>query len=195
MGFCAGTTYAEPSQQSSQQSSKPIDVVLGDGPLTVIEYGSLSCAGCAYFAKKILPAIEKEYVETGKIRLIIRQMVMNPNDVNASMLVCCAPNPHKLQLAYWKQQHEWVGASDDKPVRKIAEGQGMTTQQIDACLADARLRQTLLTKKFVALKAYAIKAIPTIFIKDKEYPNIQNAEDLRKAIEEALKEDHNKTGK
>ncbi len=44
-----------------QAASKPVEVVLGkEGTLAVIEYGSLSCGGCAYFAKAILPAIEKE---------------------------------------------------------------------------------------------------------------------------------------
>lgn len=178
------------------QSSKPIDVVLGkEGGLTVIEYGSLSCGGCAYFAKEILPAIEKDYVETGKVRLIIRQMVMNENDIKASMLVCCCPSPYKLQLAYWKKQEEWVGADEDKSIRKIAKDHGMTDNQIQSCLEDTQLRQTLFSKKFIALKGYNIKAIPTIFINNKEYSNIKNADDLRKVIEEALKEAHNKIDK
>ena len=195
MVLCLGQLCGGSVQKPAQSSAKSIDVVLGNGPLTVIEYGSLSCGGCAHFAKEILPAIENDYVKTGKIRLLFRPMVMNPNDVNASMLVCCAPNPHKLQLAYWKQQHEWVGASDDQPVRKIAQSQGMTVNQIGDCLADAQLRQNLLTKKFVALKAYNIKSIPTIFINDREYPDIKNAEDLSKAIEQELKQAHNKPGK
>ena len=168
------------------------EVILGkkDAPVTVIEYSSLSCGGCAYFAEKILPTLEKEYVDTGKIRLIIRQIVMAKRDLQASMLVCCAPDPHKLQLAYWKHQAQWTQAKDDSIVRNLAKDHGMTDAQIDDCLKDEQLRKTLFSKKLVALKGYKIEAIPTVIIQDKPFEHTENIDDFRKAVDQALKEAH-----
>lgn len=192
MGLCLGRACAGSAPHYSPQSPKSIDVVLGkENALTVVEYGSLSCGACAHFAKEILPTIEKEYVQTGKIRLVIRPMVMNETDVKASMLACCAQNPHKLQLAYWHKQNDWASKEDDQALRKIAKDNGMTDNQIEDCLADKQLRQTLYTKKFIALKKN-ITGIPTVFINDKLCDITHDVAGFRKAIDQALEEANRK---
>ena len=49
------------------------DLVLGDlnAPITMIEYASLSCPHCADFLLNTLPEIKKDYIDTGKLKLIL----------------------------------------------------------------------------------------------------------------------------
>ncbi len=88
-GDAAPTNEAESSQSAApSKKAKPItgltskintiketDMVLGDpnAPVTMVEYASLTCGGCADFHKKIIPAIKKDYVDTGKLKLVLRE--------------------------------------------------------------------------------------------------------------------------
>jgi protein-disulfide isomerase len=52
------------------------DRVLGkaNAPVTVEEYISLTCPHCAEFYNKSLPELETRYVDTGKVRFILRPL-------------------------------------------------------------------------------------------------------------------------
>ena len=45
-----------------------------DAPVTIIEYSSLGCPHCAAFHRETLPQIKKDYIDTGKVRLIFNDM-------------------------------------------------------------------------------------------------------------------------
>src|SRR3954471_4916052 len=52
----------------------PDDMVMGKAtaPLVMVEYASMSCPHCAHFSANVLPQLEKTYIETGKMRYILR---------------------------------------------------------------------------------------------------------------------------
>ena len=62
-----------------------------NAPLEVIEYASLTCPHCASFHNGPWPKLKKEYVDTGKIRLIYRDFPTDQLAVAASMIAKCAP--------------------------------------------------------------------------------------------------------
>ena len=45
--------------------------------MTVEEYVSLTCSHCAEFYITILPELEKRYVDTGKVRFILRDFPLD----------------------------------------------------------------------------------------------------------------------
>ena len=48
---------------------KDTDMVHGskDAPITLVEYASMTCPHCAAFQKEVIPSLNKDYVETGKV--------------------------------------------------------------------------------------------------------------------------------
>ena len=42
-------------------------------PITVIEYASLTCSHCARFARNVYPVLKSRYIETGKVRYLMRE--------------------------------------------------------------------------------------------------------------------------
>ena len=55
-------------------------------PVTVIEYASPTCPHCAAFSNDVLPAFTEAYVDTGKVKLIVRPFVRNVLDAAVFML-------------------------------------------------------------------------------------------------------------
>lgn len=70
--------------EAESQSSKimPPEIVLGnsDAKETVIMYFAPTCHHCADYEKNILPEIDKEFIQTGKVKFIMRILPFYPLD-------------------------------------------------------------------------------------------------------------------
>ncbi len=64
------------------------DMTYGEqnAPVTIVEYTSLSCPHCATFAIKTFPQIKARYIDTGKVRFILREFPFDPRATAAFML-------------------------------------------------------------------------------------------------------------
>src|SRR5258708_10291261 len=83
------------------ESGKPIqlsdnDMILGNrtAPITIIEYASLTCPHCADFTKNTLPDIRKNWIDTGKAKLVFRDYPLDAVAVKAAVIAHCGgPEP------------------------------------------------------------------------------------------------------
>jgi protein-disulfide isomerase len=80
----------------------PDDHVLaaGDPSITVIEYADVECPVCGRFARDVFPTIREEYVDTGKVRWIVRHFPLpqyHPHAELAAEAAECAAD----QDAFW----------------------------------------------------------------------------------------------
>src|SRR6185295_10022445 len=67
-------TYVPP--QTELMAPGPLgDVSHGkaNAPVTVIEYVSLTCPHCSHFQKALFSRFKKEFIDTGKVRYIVRE--------------------------------------------------------------------------------------------------------------------------
>jgi protein-disulfide isomerase len=64
------------------------DIVQGSpsAPVTIIEYASLTCSHCAAFHEETWPGLKARYVDTGKVRFILREFPLDPLAAAAFML-------------------------------------------------------------------------------------------------------------
>ena len=67
------------------------DVALGpaDAKVTIIEYASLTCSHCAAFHEETFPELKKRYIDTGKVRFILREFPLDPLATAGFMLARC----------------------------------------------------------------------------------------------------------
>jgi protein-disulfide isomerase len=72
------------------------DAVLGNAnaPVTLIEFSDYECPFCQRHFKQVYPSIKKDYVDTGKVKVVFRDFVAvpghNPNATTAAMAASCA---------------------------------------------------------------------------------------------------------
>ncbi len=95
LAFVLGSVFAGHVQaQTAPAAADPRlqDMVLGkaDAPVTIIEYASLTCPHCAHFHTDVLPAIKKDYIDTGKVKLIYRDFPLDQLAFAGAVCDCAA---------------------------------------------------------------------------------------------------------
>lgn len=111
-------------------------------PVTVIKYASLTCPFCRRFQREIYPKLKREYIDTGKIRYIIREFPIGRSSGNATIALRCAGRKNYMRLygKFLEQQSKWV--SQDVRLDKIyavAAQVGLSRAKFDACLKNQEM--------------------------------------------------------
>ena len=157
------------------------DHILGkpDAPVTIIEYASLSCPHCAHFADDVLPKLKAKWIDTGKVRLIMRDFPLNEPALRAAMIARCAPPARFYAFvdAFFQAQEQWVMASDFKAaLEKLALLGGMSKPQVDACLADKTLEDQITGSRLVAMQQLGVDSTPTFFVNGTKFDGAPTVE-------------------
>ena len=150
------------------------DLVLGkaDAPVTIHEYASLTCSHCAAFHTKVLPVLKTKYIDTGKVRLVLREFPLDNLAAAGSMLARCAggEKTYAMIQALFEKQSEWafVQGNPVPAMFKIAEGHGFTKETFDKCLTDQKLLDGITGVRDHANKTLGVRSTPTFFVNGKK---------------------------
>lgn len=145
-----------------------------DAPITLIEYGSVTCGGCKFFHDKIMPRVEKDYVETGKVRFIFRESLRNDVDTALIAMARCkgSGNFFAITDAIFEQQPEIIRSAQAGTVLDTfldigAEFGIRTPAQFDACYEDMDIRLDMIEVQETA-KQYELRGTPTLIVNGEE---------------------------
>jgi protein-disulfide isomerase len=149
-------------------------------PIRMDEYYSLDCPHCAAFVTETLPQLKTDYIDTGKVYLVLHDFPLHEMALRATMLARCAPPDRFFPIVdtLFRVQRGWLlqteGASMDA-LKQQAKFAGLTDSQIDSCLNDRRLEDAILTERLEAEKALQIDATPTFIFNQKPGDRIVSA--------------------
>src|SRR5215469_13721819 len=91
---------------------KPTDMVHGskDAPVTIVEYASMTCPHCAAFQKDVIPKLNKDYVDTGKVRVVFREYPLDGAARMASAVARCLSGDQYFSFIdlLFKNQMNWI---------------------------------------------------------------------------------------
>jgi len=163
------------------------DVVLGDkdAKVTIYEYASLTCSHCAAFHADVWPKLKANYVDTGKVRFILREFPLDPLAVAGFMLSRCNGNDRYYPITdlLFSTQKTWAYA--DKPaeaLQTLMRQAGFTQESFEACLKNQSIYDAVLQVRSRGGKEFQIDATPTFFINGQMYRGAMTIEELDKAI-------------
>lgn len=157
-------------------------------PVTIIEYASLTCPHCAHFATATLPELEKQYVDSGRVRYIFREFPFDPAALAAFMLARCAPQGDYFKVVdlLFRTQAQWVVDKPRAPLLNVARQAGFTDRSFKACLADQKVLDGIEWVRDRAARKFKVDATPTFFINGKKYVGDMSIAELDKAIQPYL---------
>ncbi|AXC48512.1 DsbA family protein [Paracoccus suum] len=189
----ADATPAEPTPGPAPKLLD--DIVLGqpDAPLTIIEYASFTCSHCADFAKENFPTLKSEYIDTGKVRFIQRDVYFDAVGLWSGILAHCEPTKYyPVGEMLLTTQDKWLAPakSGDEVaanLRKVGLSAGMTEAQMDACWNDTAMIERLVATYQSNATKDGLEGTPTFIIGGEKVPN-QAWKDLKAKIDQKLAE-------
>src|SRR6516162_4462217 len=114
MGFFgnSGGPLAGLAATSQSVEVRPTDMVHGkpDAKVTIIEYASMTCPHCAAFQKQVIPLLTKDYIDTGKVKLIFREYPLDGAARMASAVARCLSGQQFFSFIdlLFKNQSDWI---------------------------------------------------------------------------------------
>lgn len=172
------------------------DIILNQDPnidtkVVVIEYFSPTCPHCAYFKKEILPKLKTKYIDTNKIKYVMREFISNKQDLDAAILARCKRNTEhflKFMNIILQQQESWIANKDYINIlTNIGTLGGISKDEYNNCLNDEKIMQILINNTKLVSKISSFIGTPAFFINGLQFNGYYNFEELSKAIESALK--------
>lgn len=168
------------------------DIPLGkeDAPITIVEYASMTCSHCAAFHAATYPILKSKYIDTGKVRFILREFPLDPLAGAGFMVARCEGQDKRNALVdlLFDQQKNW--AFVEKPVEaleNLVKQTGMSKESFESCLKDQSLYDKIKEVQDRAAKEFGVNATPTFFINGKKQNGEIRPEDLDKILEPLLK--------
>ncbi|MBI2112860.1 thioredoxin domain-containing protein, partial [Candidatus Woesearchaeota archaeon] len=116
-----------------------------NAPVTIIEYGDYECPFCKQFHQQTLPLIEKEYIQTGKVKLIFKHFPLaeiHKNAQKASEAAECASNQGKF-WEYHNLLFENTNNLDEDSLNNFADKTNLNLQEFSDCLKGGKERTSV----------------------------------------------------
>ena len=133
----------------------PTDIQLGDvpyrgdydAPVTLIEFSDYQCPYCKRHANTVMPPLLKKYVDTGKVRFIMREYpidTLHRRATATSEAALCAGD----QDQYWDMHDSLFDdqkANTDEDFLQQAERLGLDTSAFADCMSSDRYMEQIKT--------------------------------------------------
>lgn len=173
---------------SSNILSKEIALGGEASPITMIEYGSLTCDHCIGFHRKILPIIEEKYIKSGKVRFIYRHYPTSKVALQAATAVECSNgNQYEVLKNLYFNIKDWYAPKNrNEAFKKHAQIKKEDTSRYDKCLKNEAIGKKIMADQKAAYEKYDIHGTPSFIINGKVFKGEHSLEDLEKIIRENL---------
>ena len=172
-----GAAYAQDAELDTS-SIQEMSIGNPDAPVTVVEYASYTCPHCASFHEGNFKRLKADYIDTGKINFVYREVYFDRYGLWASAIARCA-GPEKffgISDLLYKGQSTWSRAGDAGAIvaelRKIGLLAGLDPDTMEACLQDGEKLQTLVAWFQENAEADGISSTPSFVINGTTYRNM-----------------------
>jgi protein-disulfide isomerase len=157
------------------------EMSMGDAnaKVTLVEYASVACPVCAAFNNTVFPEFKKKYVDTGKVRYVMREALTGNPTLAASgfLLARCAGKDKYFQVtdAIYRAQDqiyepgsETVSPSAGKDVLLgIARNAGVSEDQYAKCTSDSDAITALNDRIQKSMQRDGVNGTPTFILNGK----------------------------
>ena len=172
------------AQEANAETKEIVEMVLGaeDAPVEIIEYASYTCPHCANFHTNVFDDIKKNYIETGKVKFVYREVYFDKYGIWASLVARCGGEEKFFGITdlIYKGQKEWARAGSDGAIadelRKIGKLAGIGQDDVEACLTDGNYIKTLVEWYQENAERDNIRSTPSFLIDGEPYSNMSYAE-------------------
>ncbi len=176
-------------------TSAVLDMFMGnpDATVTVVEYASFTCPHCRRFHETVLKDLKADYIDTGKIKFVFREVYFDRYGLWAGLVARCGGPERYFGMAdlMYKGQSEWLAggepASIAEGLRKIGRLTGLNDEQLNACLQDEDMANAMVAVYQENANRDGINSTPSFLINGEKYSNMNYA-DFKEILDNELGE-------
>lgn len=173
------SVLASPAEAAGSGAILP-DIAIGsaDAPITLIEYASYTCSHCAHFHEEVFKPLKRDYIDTGKVRFILREVYFDKYGLWGGQIAQCGGDLKYYGIAglLFSEQANWIGDGKEPTIaenlRKIGLKAGLTKDQIDACLNDTARAEAMVATYQHNANADGIEGTPSLVINGEKFSNM-----------------------
>ena len=169
--------------------------VLGsaDAPVTIYEFSSLGCSHCADFHLNMLPELKKDYIDSGKVKLVFADFPIDAKSMKGAMLARCMPADKYfdfLSLLFKKQLTWGLSFKTEKLLTSYAELEGLSAEKAKACMEDDDAAKEIMSVRQDAMEKLQIQGTPSFLIRsdlgEEVLPGVPDYEKLKEVLNKYL---------
>lgn len=210
----SGTTEPKPAEKTETKpaektETKPGDAMIGrvtleqalaekvlgkkEAPITILAFESLTCPHCAAFHRETLPELKKQYIETGKAKLVFMDFPLDNRAMIASMLARCVGEERFFAVVelLFSSQRRWALVPDGnefiKELGRIGRFGGLTEEQFQSCMRSEPLFNALKDRRTKFGDQYEISSTPTFVINGQKIVGAQPFAEFEKILKPLVK--------
>ena len=180
------------AQSSEAEAPAIAEMSLGnaDAAVTVIEYASFTCPHCRSFHETTFDRLKADYIDTGKIHFIYREVYFDRFGLWAGMLARCGDSERYFGFvdALYETQSEWTDgepADIAENLRRLGRTAGLTDEDVNACLSDQAKAEAMVAAYQANVDADGINSTPSFIINGESYSNM-GYDEFSAILDEAL---------
>jgi protein-disulfide isomerase len=145
----------------------------------------MTCSHCATFHEKTWPALKQKWIDTGKVRFILREFPLDPLATAGFMLARCAGNDKYYAIVdlLFSQQKNW--AFSNKPVEallSLVKQAGFSQESFEACLKNQQIYDAVNAVRDRAAQKLGVSSTPTFFINGQVQRGAMTVEEFDKIL-------------
>src|SRR5262245_11798585 len=147
-----------------------------DAPVTIVEYASMTCPHCAAFNRDVVPQLTKDFIDTGKVRLVFREFPLDGAARMASALARCFSGDEYFSFIdlLFANQMNWIKDFDGngmltredilEGLAQMARQKGMPRERVEACAKDETNLAAVDANWRDGENRYSVRATPTFLV-------------------------------
>ena len=139
-------------------------------PVTIYDLSDFQCPFCRDFWQQTLPALEQEYINTGKARLTFINLPipqLHRNALAAHEVAMCAAAQHKfwpMHNLLYAHQNDWAGLRDPAAYfLALADSAQLDRGAFTACVASGRMQPLINAEREEAV-THGVQSTPSFII-------------------------------
>ena len=144
--------------------------ILGDpnAPITLVEFGDYQCYFCNQFFHTTEDDLFKNYVETGKVKVIFKDFtIIGADSVTAAHAAHCADDQGKFWEYHDTLYDHWTGENNgwasSENLLQFAEDIGLDIDEFSKCMIDSKYT-SIITNSNQDAKDLGVTGTPAFFI-------------------------------
>ncbi len=143
----------------------------------------MTCGACAAFHQRTYPELKKRYIDTGKVRFILREFPLDPLATAAFMLARCSGDDRYFAMieTLFQQHNDWVTERPLDPLKAIAKQAGIGEERFNECLKNTTLQDGIEEVKARGI-SLNVQSTPTFFINGKLFRGAYSIDEMEKQI-------------